>query len=302
MSAGSGSLEPGTVEPLASTAGTFLGMKDEILLERMHSVQVVHAKLNKGGSSVSFRLDFADGSRAAFKPEQIHPQTIPRKEIAAYRLNRLLELNAVPPATGRTFHRSELVDNLPPDMPRLARRVNAETIFDKEGFTRGEVSFWIPVILESGLDKPEHLADWQRWLTAGESIPSSRSHLMEQLSSLLLFDMLTNNPDRFSGGNLKMSDDGRMLFYMDNTFSFQSEPQGHVKCRVALAHSQKFSRSLVERLRRLDMISLRAAFEPEPGILSETEMSAILGRRDVAVAYIDRLIASNGEERVLVFE
>ena len=89
-------LEPATLDPalFASDAtGTFLGMKDELLLDRMRTAEIVKAKLNKGGSSISFRLDFADGSRAAFKPEQINPQTVPRKEIAAYRINRMLGLN-----------------------------------------------------------------------------------------------------------------------------------------------------------------------------------------------------------------
>src|SRR5437763_322769 len=57
-------LEPGDVDIASDAAGTFLGMKDELLLERLRTGQVVRAKLNKGGSSISFRLDFADGSRA----------------------------------------------------------------------------------------------------------------------------------------------------------------------------------------------------------------------------------------------
>jgi len=118
-------LEPVRVDVASDAAGTFMGMKDEFLLDRMNGAEVVQAKLNKGGSSISFRLDFADGSRAAFKPEQTNPQTVPRKEIAAYRLNRLLGMNAVPPATTRTFHRDDLVGKLPPDAAFLATRIDA---------------------------------------------------------------------------------------------------------------------------------------------------------------------------------
>src|SRR5262245_31724165 len=70
-------LEPARPELSHDVVGTFLGMKDELLMERMRHAEVVRAKLNKGGSSISFRLDFADGSRAAFKPQQINPQTVP---------------------------------------------------------------------------------------------------------------------------------------------------------------------------------------------------------------------------------
>ena len=134
-----------------------------------------------------FRLDFADGSRAAFKPEQINPQTVPRKEIAAYRINRLLGFNAVPPAThAHAATATTWSASCRPRRAFLATRINAETIFDDEGFTRGEVSYWIPVIVDSHLDTLDNvlslvaLDDRRR----GDPRPT-RSSLMAQLSSLL---------------------------------------------------------------------------------------------------------------------
>jgi hypothetical protein len=294
-------LEPATAEVASDAVGTFLGMKDELLLERLRHAEVVKAKLNKGGSSISFRLDFADGSRAAFKPEQINPQTVPRKEIAAYRINRMLGLNAVPPATARTLHRDDLVGKLPPDAAFLTTRIDAETTFDEEGFTRGEVSYWIPVIVDSHLDTLESVMQWWEWMTVGKELPPEKAPLMAQLSSLLVLDMLTNNSDRFSGGNLMTSADGRILFYMDNTFGFQVEPEGHIRCRTYLFRCQKFSRKLVEALRRMDLPSLRRALETEPGVLSDAEMKSVIARKDVTLKYIDGLIAQLGEDQVLVF-
>jgi hypothetical protein len=294
-------LEPASVDVASDAAGTFLGMKDELLLDRMRIAEVVKAKLNKGGSSISFRLDFADGSRAAFKPEQTWPQTVPRKEVAAYRINRWLGFNAVPPATMRTFHRDELIGNLPPEATFLATRIDKETTFDAEGFTRGEVSYWIPVILDSQLDTLENVLAWWRWMTIGEEIPPDKVGMMAQLSSLLLFDLLTNNSDRFSGGNLMTSPDGRILFWMDNTFGFQVEPEGHVRCRTYLFRCQKFSRKMVEALRKFDQAALKRALEGEPGILSEAEMRAVIARRDVGLKHVDSLIAQFGEDKVLVF-
>jgi hypothetical protein len=276
-------------------------MRDELLIERMRTAEIQTAKLNKGGSSISFRLDFGDGSRAAFKPEQINPQTVPRKEVAAYRLNRWLGFNAVPPATMRTFHRDDLVGKLPPDTQFLVNRINAETTFDAEGFTRGEVSYWIPVITDSHLDTLDNVLTWWRWMTIGEEIPPDKVELMAQLSSLLVFDLLTNNSDRFSGGNLLTSKDGRTLFWMDNTFGFQIEPEGHVRCRTYLVRSQKFSRKMYESLRRLDLTALREALAPEPGVLGEAEMQSVIARRDVALKYLDGLIAQFGRDKVLVF-
>ena len=47
-------------------AGVFLGMSDDLLLGRVRSQAITRVKVNRGGSSLSFRVDFADGSRAAF--------------------------------------------------------------------------------------------------------------------------------------------------------------------------------------------------------------------------------------------
>src|SRR5262245_16306221 len=136
-------------------ASTFMGMADDLLLERVRRQPIVRAKLNKGGSSLSFRLELADGSRAAFKPAQTNLQTIPRKEVAAYRINRLLGLGAVAPAAPRLVSRDELLSHLHPDSMPALPRIRAETIFNPLGRTAGVVMYWIPDIKESGLDTPE---------------------------------------------------------------------------------------------------------------------------------------------------
>jgi len=127
--------ELGDLRVSLESSGTFMGMSDELLLERVRTQPMVRFKLNHGGSSISFRVDFADGSRAAWKPTQTNTQTIPRKEIAAYRLNRLLGLNAVPPAAPRAVSRDDLLAHLHPDSLEFLPRIKAETIFNPAGIT-----------------------------------------------------------------------------------------------------------------------------------------------------------------------
>src|SRR6266404_5651021 len=124
------------------SAGTFMGMSDELLLERVRTQPIVRFKVNHGGSSLSFRIEFADGSRAAWKPTQTNTQTIPRKEVAAYRLNRLLGLNAVPPAAPRAVSREDLLSHLHPESLPLLPRIQAETIFGPGGKAVGTASYW----------------------------------------------------------------------------------------------------------------------------------------------------------------
>ncbi|HVZ88224.1 MAG TPA: hypothetical protein VHG72_14730 [Polyangia bacterium] len=288
------------------SSGTFMGMSDELLLARVRTQPMVRFKLNHGGSSISFRVDFADGSRAAWKPTQTNTQTIPRKEIAAYRLNRLLGLNAVPPAAPRAVSREDLLAHLHPESQEYLPRIEAETIFGPNGVTMGTASYWIPVIKDSGFDTPEGQRQSTAWLSVGgEPIPPDRMSLARQISDLILFDFLTSNPDRYSGGNMKMSPDGTELFFMDNTMSFFVDPQGTEKNRDVLYRTQRFSRELVAALDRVTVPMLQRALAQEPGanyeILTPAEIDAVVGRRQLIQRYVHDLIGKYGAREVLFF-
>jgi len=287
------------------TNGTFMGMEDDFLIGRLRSQPIVRMKFNKGGSSLSFRVDFADGSRAAFKPAQTNLQTIPRKEVAAYRINRLLGLGAVPPATPRMVSRDDMFLHLHPETLPMLPRIRAETVFDPRGNTAGVMMYWVPVIKDSGLDTPEGIAQSTRWLTQGQAIPDDKHGLAAQLSDLLVFDFLISNPDRYSGGNMLTNEDGLRLLFMDNTLSFFIEPQGSEKTRSALARGQRFSRRLYQALDRISEETLSAilarASEGNYEILTKAEIRAVVSRRDYIQKYIDSLVASYGDREVFYF-
>jgi hypothetical protein len=285
--------------------GTFLGMDDDLLLARVRGQPIVRVKLNHGGSSLSFRVDFADGSRAAFKPAQTNLQTIPRKEVAAYRLNRLLGLNSVAPAAPRMVSRDELLAHLHPETVAALPRIRAETLFNPLGKTAGVIMYWIPEIKDSGFDTPAGAAEGAQWLTQGQAIAPDKRPVAAQLSNLIVFDFLISNPDRYSGGNMKMSPDGQQLYFMDNTMAFFLDPAGNDKTRPALQRTQRFSRHLYRALDRVTVASLEhelAAEKDSPyEILTPLEMRAVVNRRDAVKKHIDGLVALYGEPNVLVF-
>jgi hypothetical protein len=287
------------------TSGTFLGMSDELLLERVRTQPIVRFKLNHGGSSLSFRVDFADGSRAAWKPTQTNLQSIPRKEVAAYRLNRLLGMNAVPPAAPRAVGRDELLTHLHPDSMAALPRIRAETVFGPSGKTMGAASYWIPVIKDSGFDTPDGQRVAQQWLTLGAPVPPDQRAIAAQLSDLIVFDFLTSNPDRYSGGNMKMSPDGTHLYFMDNTMSFFMDPDGNLRNRQALMRTQRFSRALYQALDRVTVPTLQQILAEETGtpfeILMPAEIDAVVARRYLVRQYLDTLIAEYGARNVLAF-
>src|SRR5687768_5121913 len=88
---------------------TIFGKSDSELLEPLGDGTVTKIKLNRGGTSLSLRLDFSNGTRAAFKPEQTFPQSDPRREIAAYRIDRLLGIGHVAPCKPIAIPYKELI-------------------------------------------------------------------------------------------------------------------------------------------------------------------------------------------------
>jgi len=290
---------------MQESAGTFLGMEDDFLIGRLRSQPIVRMKLNHGGSSLSFRVDLADGSRAAFKPAQTNLQTIPRKEVAAYRLNRLLGLSAVAPATPRMLSRDDIFSHLNGESLPMLPRIRAEIIFDPRGNTAGVMMYWIPTIKDSGLDTAEGIQQTTAWLTPGQDIPAPKHHLAAQVSDMAVFDFLTGNPDRYSGGNMMTNEDGSRLFFMDNTLSFFIEPEGSERTRTALHRVQRFSHRLYEALGRITEPGLERelaqASEGEYEILTKPEIRAVLSRRDYLLRYIDALVARHGAPETLYF-
>ena len=113
------------------------------------------------------------------------------------------------------------------------------------------------------IDSVDGIVTWTRYLTVGRPIAHVDGAIAAQISNLVLFDFFIDNVDRWSGGNVRMSEDGRVLYFMDNTASFGTGRPGSGRTRAYLRKVQKFSRTMVRSLRDLDEAQVRAA--PYPG-------------------------------------
>jgi hypothetical protein len=297
------------VAPPVSSITTVFPADDDALLAPLRTSPLVKVKLNHGGTSLSLRLDFADGHRAAFKPEQTFYQSNPRREIAAYRVDRLLGLGHVPPAFARTFTVDELIAAIDPTQRPWGDIKVRDEIVARRGRIAGEVSWWIPEIIDAKIqadrvDMDEGIVAWHRYLRAGADIPPDAVAMAAQISDVLLFDFLIDNVDRWTLSNTKGSPDGRVLYFMDNTLSFSPFRNGRTKSHLYLHRAQKFSRRLVDRLRRLTIEEVRAAVHddgPLGELVTGPELDALMARRDSALAYIDGLVAEHGAAAVLAF-
>jgi len=281
-------------------------MPDEPLLDRLRRAPIRTIRVNRGGSTLSLRFEFQDGTRAAFKPRQIYVQSIPRKEIAAYRINRLLGLNRVPPAAARVISRQQLLSLMDPRDHTELVRVLAEARFLPDGHLPGQVSYWIPEIGDASLEEQRNRENWTRWLSLDGRIDERGGFLAEQVSNMIVFDFLINNADRFSGENTLADRALEHLYFLDNTMSFGANPRGHPNSRSSLMLVHRFSRRLVESLRALSEDSIRAelAGEPDPPfpLLLDKEVRGVLKRRDFIIDRVEALAAAHGIRRVLCFQ
>ena len=287
---------------------TAFGAPDPELLAPLGATPVARIKLNRGGTSLSLRIDFASGARAAFKPVQIHPQSDPRREIAAYRIDRMLGIGHVPPAKSAAFAVDALIAAADPG----ARGVTASRITDEAiargGVLAGELSWWIPEIKRVRIagryvDEPDGEALWTEYLQAGAAIPGELRPMLAQLATVIVFDVVIDNSDRWSGNNTQGSADERVLYFMDNTLAFSQYTLGHSANLARLYRIQVFPRGLIGKLRTLTGEAIGAALgrsdEVLGPLLNEAEIRAMLSRRDHLVEYVDRLIAELGEDAVL---
>lgn len=287
----------------------FPGTDDE-LLAPLREAAVTGTKINRGGNTLSLRLDFASGGRAAFKPEQVKVTSTPRREVAAFRIDRFLHIGRVAPSIGRSFPVADLVAGFPDNVRSFgANRVDTDGIAH-DGMLAGSVSWWIPDIAVPkihgfDIDENDGVVSWKRLVKAGATIADDDRWIAEQVSTMTLFDFLIDNIDRWTGGNIRTAPGGKQIFFMDNTFSFTSDPYGHRKGQGYLHRVEVFSRDLVSRIRAMTEDDLQRILEPDKGpfehILTDREIHAVIARRDFAIAYIDSLIAKYGEDTVLAF-
>lgn len=307
IDAGAVAAAPGTsLEPI----WTFIDQPDEALLAPLRTGAIKLVKFNGGGSTLSIRLEFEDGSKAAFKPEQIYPQSQPRKELAAYRIDRLLGLGRVPPCIGRGFPMRELTAKVAATHREFAHRLIDEAV-PHGGVLRGSLSWWIPVLGvgyvdgKYKLDSSEGVNRWKKWLQADADIPPDEVRMCRELSNVTVFDFLIDNLDRWSGGNAITTEDGSTLYSMDNQMAFYADGEGHKKSQTSLERVEKFSRGLVARVRALDLATLKQILAPDLGpfdrLLTDEELDALLARRDALLVYVEGLIARHGEAKVLAF-
>jgi hypothetical protein len=256
-----------------------------------------------GHTSVVFRVDFDPTMRAAYKPESKRGHKRYRGEVAAFRYGKLLGIPNVPPAGIRIFQREELRAAVQTD-PKALALFDDEAI-DEKGRVHGALMPWIDKLEFTPVESPAEKARWQKWLKSGGDVADGDKSIAAQISTLVVFDCLTGNWDRWSGANVGIDRATSTLLFVDNDGAFFDPLPPAFQPQWALLKTvDRFSRALVKRMRTLAALDLADAFgDEEPGtpLLPARVVSAAEQRRKDVLAIIDEKIKSLGEESVLYF-
>lgn len=257
-----------------------------------------------GRTSVLFRMRTVSRVTAGYKVESHGREQGYRAEIAAYRVSRLLMLDNVPPTIFRQATKQEIRSRFHKE--KLARwpGVARATSWQRNGVVDGSASYWIKGA-HRGLE--ERRDDWTSWLRIDGSIPAGKTKLARDLSTMILFDFLVANWDRFSGGNLLMNPEQTRAILVDNDRAFaRIDEELYEQLLDDLMNTERFSGEVVDRLVTLDRDAIEEELARDPSharqpVLADKQVAAILDRRETILSHIAALAEEHGSERVLFF-
>jgi hypothetical protein len=256
------------------------------------------------------RLRLASSFDAAFKPVTAVRPLGPAAEVSAYRISRCLGLDAVPPAISRAFVAADIRAALDPESRQtwraLRERLGAR---DDAATVRGVVIYWINDLTAIGLEKRGGLRLVGDWLHHGGAIPDASRSLAASASTMLAFDYVIGNFDRWSGGNVLGDARATRVYVRDHDLAFPARMTEKLHRRLwqDLQHTERFSRRFYAALQRLspECIARELASDPASArgpLLSGRQLEGVFDRREALLSYIDSLIALHGEREVLVFD
>jgi len=262
-----------------------------------------------GHTSYVLKLTLSDGMLGVFKPRSRRPlgDRRYRGEIAAYRLARALGLDNVPRAEPRAFPLASLRAACA-TYPGGAEQLDREVLVDADGTVRGAFIEWIDDYRELPVESSSWRARWEPWvLDSHAKVGKKERTLATAISTMIVFDYVIANWDRYSGGNVARDGDSGSVLFVDNDGAFYEPPPAQPLARQfgMVQRVVRFSRQFVTALRGLDKTKLEHIFGEESAgkpLLPQSAVIATDDRRRRAIKAIDAHLAARGEQTTLAFE
>jgi hypothetical protein len=220
-----------------------------------------------GHTSVVVKVKLEGGLVAAWKPSTRRGKERYRGEVAARRLALALGLPNVPEACLRSFSKAELARGLDADAAAL---VAQEAIGEPNGSIPGALMPWIADLQFPALEREPLLSQWKTALLGTNKASTTEdprraeatARFLGELSTLVAFDTISGNWDRFSGANIGKDPTSGQLLFIDNDGAFYETPppDGLARNLRLLAGTKRFSRTFVAAMKAFDPTRLEAVF------------------------------------------
>jgi hypothetical protein len=313
-----------TPKPAEPPANGFLGKSETATLDGLRSGQLQSAEKGTSGRTLAFKVTLDSGVQGYYKPEQRLAGASWSAEVAAFYLDRALQIDRVPPVVSKRLPWKELA-------PVAVGDPRAKTVVvGKDGTVRGALIAWLPEKLEPA----QTPSGWEDWIRSEPLDPfavspfqpaaaykrasaeqqkhrngatasavgtrpaptPARPELPAELSDLIVFDYLTGNSERFAADNANLltlggSDKGPLIF-LDNGSAFAGTPASgqHGLVDVQLAAVSKFRRRTTDALRALDIDALKATMAADPlgPILDAAAWRGLEARRKAVLDHVRR--------------
>jgi hypothetical protein len=240
-----------------------------------------HAKKAKsiGHTSVVFKIEQTDGKKIVWKPDARVVRGRYKNEIAAYRLAVLLGIDNVPPALPLDLGKDELARAVSGD-EKAKELLDTQVVFDGT-VAHGMFTEWIDDYAVLPLENDK---EWRGWLKKDAPVPDDKKELARAISTLVVFDFVTGNWDRWSGANIATSK-GKVLYVDNDGAFFDVVPKdGLARNKRYLDGVDRFSKSFVERLRAVTDDEIAKAID----IVSKKAIDGVLARRKEALAIVEK--------------
>lgn len=283
---------PPAATPTSAAAGVrmFRGRPEDDLLHEMATRPVRRVIERFNSSTLVFHCDLGDGYEIAFKPARQGERDWWVHELAGYELARALGIEGrVPPAVYRQVPVGALDGFL--------RDANLEV--ERNGMVEGAAIVWMPVLRRTNLHTADARAEWNPWLDPRQSIPPERLTRATQIASLIVFDYLQANFDRWNSANVPQ-DERDDLVFRDNNRAWYMQ------------NLRRTERGGIDGIRRIPA-SLLAAVERTPGevlarrtvasdfrILRDNQVREYEVRRRALLARVNEAVEEYGRDRVVI--
>jgi hypothetical protein len=278
----------------------FRGVPIDELLDAMATRPIVRLIRRYSSTSVVYRLELEGGLQIAFKPSLPGQEGWWRHEVAAFHLARVLGLtDRVPPAVARRVPIAALGSEGFSD--------KLVTAHDDATQVQGAAIAWLPVLQPTHLDLADRRAQWEPWLDPERPLPTDDSSrtLAEDLASVLVFDYLEANGDRWNEVNITADEFGRIVFRDNNVGWFSDRMLDVTWCEGPLHRARRFPRALVDAVERATPDVVRAEFVRDRGaegpLVPRDVFAALEARRRYLLRYIAGERRAHGDERVLAW-